>query len=98
MLEKVFGDVASWCWSYLAAKSFHVRVDVDGPACPLHRPTIHSYQVRVHGLMLGAALSHRVVGSDDDLRVCEASRLGFLLVWCLSKYLWVPVWVVEFLV
>jgi hypothetical protein len=30
MLEKVPGDVAFWCWFYLAAKPFHVGVDVDG--------------------------------------------------------------------
>jgi hypothetical protein len=31
------GDVATWCWLYLAAKSSHVGVDVDGLSCPLHR-------------------------------------------------------------
>jgi hypothetical protein len=33
-LEKVLGDVDSWCWLYLAAKSSHVGVDVDGLAYP----------------------------------------------------------------
>jgi hypothetical protein len=79
MLEKFFGDVASWCWSYLAAKSSHVRVDVDGSACPLHCPTIHSYQVRVQGLMLGAALSRRVVGRDDDLRGMRSLQAWILV-------------------
>jgi hypothetical protein len=34
MLKKVLGDVASRCWPHLAAKPSHVRVDVDGLACP----------------------------------------------------------------
>jgi hypothetical protein len=34
-------------WLYLAAKPSHVGgVDVDGLACPLHRPMAHNYQVR----------------------------------------------------
>jgi hypothetical protein len=39
MLEKFPGDIASWCWLYFVAKSSHVGADVDGVACPLHRPT-----------------------------------------------------------
>jgi hypothetical protein len=46
MLEKVVGGVALWCWPFLAAKPSHVRVDMDGPACPLLRPMIHSYPMR----------------------------------------------------
>jgi hypothetical protein len=38
MVEKVLGDVASWCWPYLVAKSSHTGVDVDGIACPMHNP------------------------------------------------------------
>jgi hypothetical protein len=29
MLKKVLGDIASWCWLYLAAKPSHVGADVD---------------------------------------------------------------------
>jgi hypothetical protein len=36
MLEKIPGDVASWCWPYLVAKPSHAGVDVDGLAGPLH--------------------------------------------------------------
>jgi hypothetical protein len=32
MLEMVLGDIASQCWPYLVANSFHVGVDVDGLA------------------------------------------------------------------
>jgi hypothetical protein len=32
MLKKVLGDIASWCWLYLAAKPYHVGADVDGLA------------------------------------------------------------------
>jgi hypothetical protein len=64
VLEKVLGDVASWCWPYLAAKSSHARVDVDGLACPLHRPVAYNYQRRGQGFMPGAVLSCLVaVGS-----------------------------------
>jgi hypothetical protein len=34
MLEKIPGDVASRCWSYLVAKPSHTVADVDGLACP----------------------------------------------------------------
>jgi hypothetical protein len=46
-------------WLYLAAKSFHMRVDVDGLACPLHRPTVRSCHTRGHGLPPDAVLSCR---------------------------------------
>jgi hypothetical protein len=35
---------------YLAAKTSHVGVDVDGLGYPPHRPTVNSYQTRGHGL------------------------------------------------
>jgi hypothetical protein len=38
MPGKVLGDVALWRQLYLVAKPSHVGVDVDGLACPLHRP------------------------------------------------------------
>jgi hypothetical protein len=57
MAEMDLGDVASWCSLYLAPKPFHVGADVDGLACPLHRPTAHSHQTRGHGFLLGDVLS-----------------------------------------
>jgi hypothetical protein len=64
MLEKVAGDIASWCWAYLDAKPSHAVVDVDELAYPLHRPTTYSHQTRGDGFLLGAILScHVVVGS-----------------------------------
>jgi hypothetical protein len=56
MLEKVLGDVASWCWSYLVAKSSHAGVDVDRLACVVHRPTACSHQMRRHGFLPCAIL------------------------------------------
>jgi hypothetical protein len=49
-------------WHYLETKLSHVGVDVDGLACLLHRPTVHSYQMRVQGLPLGTILSYRYSG------------------------------------
>jgi hypothetical protein len=60
-LEKVLGDVASWCWLYLAGKPSHVGVNVDGRAYPLHHLSACSRQTRGHDLPSGAALSHRAV-------------------------------------
>jgi hypothetical protein len=40
---------------YLAAKLAHVRVDVDGLACPLHHPMMCGYQMRGQSFLLGAA-------------------------------------------
>jgi hypothetical protein len=51
MLEKVPGDVVSQCWPYLVAMSSHTGVDVDGLAYPLHRPMVHSCQMREQGLL-----------------------------------------------
>jgi hypothetical protein len=42
MPGKVLRDVASWHWFYLAAKPSHMVLDVDGLACPLHRPMDYS--------------------------------------------------------
>jgi hypothetical protein len=42
MLEKVLGDIASWCWPYLVAKYPHAWVNMDGIACPLHRLTAYN--------------------------------------------------------
>jgi hypothetical protein len=45
---------------YLAAKSSHMGVDVDGLACPLHCPTVCDCQTRGQSFLSGAALSHYV--------------------------------------
>jgi hypothetical protein len=42
----VLGDVASRHQLYLAAKPFHMGVDVDGLTCPLHRLTACDCQMR----------------------------------------------------
>jgi hypothetical protein len=60
ILEKVLGDIASWCWLYLAAKPPHVEVDADELACPLHHPMTCSYHTRGHGFLSGATSSHQV--------------------------------------
>jgi hypothetical protein len=64
MLENVLRDVALWCWTYSATKPSHMRVDVDGLACPLHRPMACSRQMRGQGFMPGATLSRRAVVGD----------------------------------
>jgi hypothetical protein len=52
---------------------------VDGLACPLHRPTICSRQMRGHGFLLGIVLSHHVAvgggallwdAKPSDLDIC----------------------------
>jgi hypothetical protein len=40
---------------YLAAKLAHVRVDVDGLACPLHHPMVCGYQMRGQSFLSCAA-------------------------------------------
>jgi hypothetical protein len=63
MLEMVLGEVAGWHQLYLVAKPSDVGVDVDGLACPLHRPTVYSHQTRGHGFLSGATLSrHAAMG------------------------------------
>jgi hypothetical protein len=59
-LGQVPGDIASWHQLYLVAKPFHVGVNMDGLACPLHYPTFCSYQTREQGFQLGDVLSHQV--------------------------------------
>jgi hypothetical protein len=44
MLEKVLGDVASWCWPYLVTNSSHAGGGVDGLACLRHYPTTCSHR------------------------------------------------------
>jgi hypothetical protein len=63
MLEKVLGDIASWCWPYLVAKPSHVEVGVDGLACPLHHPMACNHQSRGQGFLSGIVWSyHAAVG------------------------------------
>jgi hypothetical protein len=54
-------DISSWCRLYLASKPSHVGVDVDELPYPLHYPTTCSCQMRGHGLLPSATLSHRAV-------------------------------------
>jgi hypothetical protein len=64
----VLGDVASWHQLYLAAMLFHVGVDVDELAYPLHCPMACSRQTRGHGFVSGTAISrHAVVGGGAFL-------------------------------
>jgi hypothetical protein len=59
MLEKVLGEVASWCLSYLIATSSCAGVGVDGLDCPLYQPTTCSRQTRGQGFLPGVILSRR---------------------------------------
>jgi hypothetical protein len=43
---------------YLAAKPFHVGVDVHGLAYPLHCLMVYDRQTKGQGFLSGAALSH----------------------------------------
>jgi hypothetical protein len=79
--------------SYLAAKSSHVGVDVDGLACPLQHPMAYSRQTRGQDFMSGAALSHRAVASGGAFSG-GAKPLDLDIRWsvdCMDTY------VVEFL-
>jgi hypothetical protein len=83
-LEKVFRDIASWGWLYLAAKPPHVGFDVDGIAYPLHRPTACRHQTRGQGFLSGTALSHRTaVGSGAFPR--DAKPLGLDICWSVDR-------------
>jgi hypothetical protein len=57
---------------YLVAKPSHVGVDVDRLAYPLHRPTVHSCQMREQGLRLGIVLS--LQQEVTSFGGCEAPR------------------------
>jgi hypothetical protein len=54
----ILGDVASHHQLYLAAKPSHVGADMDGIACPQHRPIVYSHQTREQSFLSDAALSH----------------------------------------
>jgi hypothetical protein len=66
-------------WLHLAAKPSHVGVDVDGLACPLHRPTVHSYQMRGQGLLPDIVLSCHWSGRWHLLGDVKPPRLGYLV-------------------
>jgi hypothetical protein len=66
-------------WLYMVAKPSHVGVDVDGLACPLHRPMVHSYQTRGQGLPPGNALSCRCSGCWHLLGDVEPPGLRYLV-------------------
>jgi hypothetical protein len=67
MLEKVLGDVASWCWPYLVAKPSHVGVDVDGLAYHLHHHMAYSCLTRGQGFLSGAVWSRCAAASGGAL-------------------------------
>jgi hypothetical protein len=49
-------------WLYLAVKTSHVGVELDGLPYHLHRPTVHSCQMRGQGLLPSVVLSCRCIG------------------------------------
>jgi hypothetical protein len=49
-------------WIYMAAKSSHVGVDVDGLAYLLQWPTFYNFQIRGQGLLQGDILSYHCSG------------------------------------
>jgi hypothetical protein len=69
----------------LAAKSSHVRVDVDGLACSLHHPTICNCQTRGWVFMSGTALSRHAAAGGGAFRGMRSPRTwifaGVLTVW-----------------
>jgi hypothetical protein len=68
-----------FAWLYLAAKSSHLGIDVDGIACPLHRPMVYDCQARGQSFLLGTALScHAVVGAGT-FPGGEAPGYGYLV-------------------
>jgi hypothetical protein len=69
------GDVALQHWLYFIAKHSHVRVDVVGLACPLHRPTACSHEIGGQGFLSGAILSHYCSGRWHLSGGCEALGL-----------------------
>jgi hypothetical protein len=61
---------------YLTAKPFHVGLNVDGLAFPLHRHTVCGRQTRGQSFLSDAALSHNtVVDSDAFLEGAKPSGM-----------------------
>jgi hypothetical protein len=85
--ETVLRDLASWRRVYLAAKPFHMRVDVDGLSCLLHHPTIYSHQTRGHGFLPSVVLSHHCSGRWLFFGGCQSPELGYLEECWLYGYL-----------
>jgi hypothetical protein len=57
-------------------------VDVDGLACPLHRPTVCGHQTRGQSFLLGAAISHRIAvggGTFPGGGGVKAPQSGYLM-------------------
>jgi hypothetical protein len=80
MLRMVLGDVASWCgFNWLLSLPTWGLVDVDGLACPLHRPMACSHQMSGHGLLSSAVLSRHCSGRWCLFGGCEALRLVYLV-------------------
>jgi hypothetical protein len=77
-LEMILGEVVSQCgftW-WLSLPTW--GVDVDGLAFPIHRPTVHSCQMRGQGLLPGAILSYRCSGRwhlSGDVKLPERRYL-----------------------
>jgi hypothetical protein len=76
---------------YLAAKLAHVRVDVDGLACPLHHPMVYDYQMRGQSFLSGAALSHHATVVVAPFRA-RGGGVRSPQVWIFDMVLtvWVP--------
>jgi hypothetical protein len=68
-------DVATWRRLYLAAKPFHVGVNVDGLACPLHNPMTYSRQTGRHDFLSDTVLSCCYSGRWRLSGGCEAPGL-----------------------
>jgi hypothetical protein len=66
-------------WLYLAAKPSHVGVNVDGLACPLHYPMVHSFQMMGHDLPLDIVLSCCCSRRWHFLGDVKLPELGYLV-------------------
>jgi hypothetical protein len=72
----------------LAAKYSHVRVDVDGLACPLHRPMAYSHQTRGWDFMSDVALS-RCAAAGGGVSPGDEKSPDWDIYWRVT--VWVPV-------
>jgi hypothetical protein len=70
---------------YFSSNLANVRIDVDGLACPVHRPIACDHQTRGQGLMLGVVFSHHCSGVVANLLGMWSSRAwifdGVSTVW-----------------
>jgi hypothetical protein len=74
MSDTVLGDVIVLHWLYLAAKPFHVGVNVDKLAYPLHCPMTCGRQTRGHNSLSSVVFSHRAT-------VDSGAFLGIVRPW-----------------